>query len=384
MPIALVLDTNILRQEGLGSRNMQILRRLTSSGEVDLLIHEVVAREFKSQRTLEVQAQVEKITDAITEMSRQVDAKGASHRDLAEMQSKVAELAEAAKKEVETDFTAWLTWTAAHWIAFEAEGMRQVLDDYFVGAGAFRKPKHRDDMPDAIVANGIMALLPKYQTLHIAVKDGAFRRHLQTEPKYKLVDGLTEFFALEVVVKITKALDDKEKGLDEQTRLFASAAVQARIVEYLRNAKDLLEAVYVEEENLHRLEALEMNVIGASLNYAQAGAISSVDFGEPTLVDSGHLSMPVTIRTRARIHYGANFIDVQAFEDSREIDNWSMDGDGICDLREIRDVDLIGFLDLRFDPELTPAALDTHTEYFRAEKPKIEISLEIVTAEVLR
>lgn len=382
MPIALVLDTNVLRQEGLGSRNMQILRRLTSSGQVDLLIHEVVAREFKSQRTLEVQAQVEKIADAITEMSRQVDAKGASHRDLGKMRSKVAELAEAAKKEVETDFTSWLKWTCAHWVAFDPEGMRQVLDDYFVGAGSFRKPKHRDDMPDAIVATGIKALLPTYQTLHIAVKDGAFRRHLQTEPKYKLVDGLTEFFALEVVVNVTKALDDKEMDLVEQTKLFASETVQARIVEYLRNAKDLLEDVYVEEENLSGLEALEMDVIGASLNYAQAGAIASVDFGEPTLVDTGHLSMPVTIRTRARIDYGASFVDVQAFEDSREIDNWSMDGDGICDLREIRDVNLIGFLDLRFDPELTPAALEAHTEYFRAGKPKIEISLEIATAEV--
>lgn len=383
MPIALILDTNVLRQEGLSSRNMQILRRLTSSGEVDLLVHEVVAREFKSQRTLEVQAQVEKIADAITEMSRQVDAKGASHRDLVEMRSKVAELAEAAKKEVETDFAAWLTWTAAHWVAFEPEGMRQVLDDYFVGAGAFRKPKHRDDMPDAIVATGIKPLLTKYQTLHIAVKDGAFRRHLQAEPKYTLVDGLTEFFALEIVSKITKALDDKEKDLDEQIKLFESDAVQTRIVEYLKNAKDLLEDVYVEEENLDGLEALEMNIIGASLNYAQAGAISHVDFGKPTLVDSGHLSMPVIIRTRARIDYAASLSDVQAFENSREIDNWSMNGDGICDLREVRDVDLIGFLDLRYGPDLTPAALEAHTEYLQAESPKIEISLEIQTAEVL-
>jgi hypothetical protein len=382
MSIALVLDTNVLRQEGLGSRNMQILKRLTSSREVDLLIHEVVAREFKSQRTLEVQAQVVKIADAITEMSRQVDAKGASHRNLAEMRSVVADLAEAAKTEVETDFAAWLTWTGAHWVAFDPEGMRQVLDDYFIGAGAFRKPKHRDDMPDAIVAAGIKALLPKYQSLHIAVKDGVFRQHLQNDPNYTLVDGLTEFFALEAVVKITKALDDKEKDLSEQTKLFASTTVQARIVEYLRNAKDLLEDVYVEEENLNGLDSLEMYVIGASLNYAQAGAIASVEFGEPTLVDSGHLSMPVIIRTRARIDYGASLLDVQEFEGSREIENWSMDGDGICDLREFRDVDLIGFLDLRFAPELTPAALEAQTECFQDEKPKIEISIEIATAKV--
>jgi hypothetical protein len=268
-------------------------------------------------------------------------------------------------------------------LPFEPEGMRQVLDDYFVGAGAFRKPKHRDDMPDAIVATGVKALLSKYKTLHIAVKDGALRRHFQTEPKYTLVDGLTEFFALEIIARITKALDDKEEDLAEQIKLFASESVQARIVEYLRSSKDLLDDVYVEEENLNGLEALEMDVFGASLNYAQAGAISSVDFGEPTLVDSGHLSIPVTISTRARIDYAASFRDVHAFEDSRDIDNWSMDGDGICDLREVRDVELIGFLGLRFDPELTPAALEAHTEYFQAERPKIEISLEIATAEVL-
>ena len=382
MPIALILDTNVLRQEGLNSRNMQILKRLTSSGEVDLLVHEVVAREFKSQRMLEVQAQAEKIADAITEMGRQVDAKGASHRDLAEMRSKFAEITETAKKEVETDFIAWLKRTEAHWIAFDPEGMRQVLEDYFAGGGAFRKPKHRDDMPDAIVATGISAMLSKYPTLHIAVKDGAFRRHLQTEPKYTLVDGLTDFFALEMVAKTIKGLDDKEKDLDTQLELFASETVKTRIIEYLKNANNLLKEVYVEEQNLTGLEVLEMHIIGASLNYAQAGTISSVDFGEPSLVDSGHFSMPVTIRTRAQIHYAASYGEVVAFESSREIEVWSMDGDGICDLIEVRDVDLIGFLDLRFTPELTPADLETHTEYLQTEKPKIEISLEIASAHV--
>lgn len=382
MPIALILDTNVLRQEGLNSRNMQILRRLTSSGEVHLLVHEVVAREFKSQRTLEVQAQVDKINDAITEMGRQVDAKGASHRELAEMQSKFTEIAKSAKKEVESNFTDWLKWTGAHWIAFEPEGMRQVLEDYFVGTGAFRKPKHRDDMPDAIVATGIRAMLSKYHNLHIAVKDGAFRRHLQTEPKYTLLDGLTEFFALETVAKIIKGLDDKEKDLDAQIKLFASETVKTRIIEYLRNAKNLLEDVYVEKQKLTGLEVLEMRLYGASLNYAQASAISNVGFGEPTLVDSGHLSMPVTIRTSAQIHYGASYGEVVTFEDSREIDNWSMDGDGICDLIEARDVDLIGFLDIQFPPELAPAALETHTEHLLTEKPKIEISLDIEAAQV--
>lgn len=382
MPIALILDTNVLRQEGLNSRNMQILRRLTSSGEVHLLVHEVVAREFKSQRTLEVQAQVDKINDAITEMGRQVDAKGASHRELAEMQSKFTEIAKSAKNEVESNFTDWLKWTGAHWIAFEPEGMRQVLEDYFVGTGAFRKPKHRDDMPDAIVATGIRAMLSKYHNLHIAVKDGAFRRHLQTEPKYTLLDGLTEFFALETVAKIIKGLDDKEKDLDAQIKLFASETVKTRIIEYLRNAKNLLEDVYVEKQKLTGLEVLEMRLYGASLNYAQASAISNVGFGEPTLVDSGHLSMPVTIRTSAQIHYGASYGEVVKFEDSREIDNWSMDGDGICDLIEARDVDLIGFLDIQFPPELAPAALETHTEYLLTEKPKIEISLDIEAAQV--
>jgi hypothetical protein len=359
-----------------------MLRRLTSSGEVDLLVHEVVAREFKSQRMLQVQAQAEKIIEALSEMSRQVDAKGTSHRDLTEMRSKVIQISEGAQREVERDFTVWLTGTGAHWIAFDPEVMRQVLDDYFEGAGAFRKPKHRDDIPDAIFASAFKPVLSKYQNLHIAVKDAAFRKYLQAEPKFTIIEGLSEFFALDVVKTVTEDLDKKEKNLNEQIKLFSSNCVRARIVDYLKGAKELLEDVYLQEERIDGLDALEMHIIGASLNYPQADAISNVSFGEPNLIDRGHLSIPVVIRTLARIDYGADFVEVQKFEESRDIDNWSMDGEGVCDLREVREVDLIGFLDLHFDPELSPVVLQTHTEYFQANKPNIEISLEIEKARI--
>ena len=214
MPIALVLDTSVLRQEGLASRNAHLLSRLASSDEVDLYVPEIAAREFKSQRVLEVLSQVEKIQGAIGEMSRQVDAKGQTQGELAAIKARILELGTMAVKEVEADFSMWMKSSSANLIAFDPAVMGGVLDDYFLGVGAFRKPKERDDIPDAIISAGVRALLGRYERVHIALKDGVLKRHLRAEPKYTLVDALSEFFTLQHVATVIAALDAVRTAID--------------------------------------------------------------------------------------------------------------------------------------------------------------------------
>jgi len=53
------LDTNSLHQEGYCSQNMQILSRLSSAGEVDILVSELVLNEYDSKRALEVESKLQ-------------------------------------------------------------------------------------------------------------------------------------------------------------------------------------------------------------------------------------------------------------------------------------------------------------------------------------
>ncbi len=178
MPIALVLDTNVLRQEGLASRNMQLLARLTRSGEVALFVPDFVRREFLSQRTLEVESQVEKCGSAFAEIGRQLPTKSAVRTDIESSRALLQTIHDRALRAILEEFEEWRVACQAQPLTFDPARMERVLDDYFTGTGAFRKAKHREDIPDAIVSASMRPLLDGHKVVHIAVKDGAFRKHL--------------------------------------------------------------------------------------------------------------------------------------------------------------------------------------------------------------
>lgn len=50
---SVLLDTNILHQEGLFSRNMQLLSRLVKASYTEIYVPDIVKREYLSKRILE-------------------------------------------------------------------------------------------------------------------------------------------------------------------------------------------------------------------------------------------------------------------------------------------------------------------------------------------
>ncbi len=57
--IHVVIDTNILRGEGLISPNMQILQRLLIVGDIKLIIPEIVLKEYISQEEEEFEKNIQ-------------------------------------------------------------------------------------------------------------------------------------------------------------------------------------------------------------------------------------------------------------------------------------------------------------------------------------
>lgn len=380
MPLALVLDTNVLRQEGLVSRNMQRLARLGLSEDLDLFVPEIVAREFKTQRVAEIKANAEKARAGLLELGRQIDANGTTHRGLSEVRTRVSDLEKAAEAEVETDFSAWLSASGAKLIGVDASVTAGVLDVYFSGTGAFRKIKAREDFPDAFVSAGVRSLLAAYDRVYVAVKDGSLKKHLEVEPRYTVLDGVPDFLQLAPVVEILLSFDKKEKDTEAFKAMLGSEPVRARLTTYLKGATELLEEVYVEEESIDGLDVLGVRLYGASLNYAQAASISAVDYSAVEFLQPGHYYVEVVIHTRARIDYGADFGEFQDLPTDRVIEHVSMDGDGTCDLQEVRTVVLHGYLEIAFDSKLSPDAVEVHTNYLSAADAGVSVGLEVNAA----
>ncbi|MGO2354912.1 MAG: PIN domain-containing protein [Marinomonas foliarum] len=70
MTMNVMLDTNILHSEGLMSVSMQRLLRLVKSGDLKIIIPEIVADEFKSKKIDESTDDLNKINASISNLVR--------------------------------------------------------------------------------------------------------------------------------------------------------------------------------------------------------------------------------------------------------------------------------------------------------------------------
>jgi hypothetical protein len=382
MTINLVFDTNVLRHERLVSRNMQLLARLSKSGEVAVSVPSIIQREYQSQRTLEIRDQLDKAQKAISEMGRQLEPQNPVHASISELTEKLKATAVQATEAVPIEFNTWLAALDAAVLEFAPDSIAAVLDEYFSGEGAFRKPKHRDDFPDAIASHEIRTLLQRTDRVHVACKDGAFNNHLRAERRYTLVEGLDQFFDLPEVREILTRLDAQDQHVAALTALFSRDDFRKNLTAYLEKAKDLLESVYIEADELEGLESLEVESWGESLNYARSQSISSIDYGSVTYIDKGHFSLEVEIHTNALLHFACDYSQAQDIAIERGAEMWSMDGDGVSEMRERRNVSLSGHVELRFDPRFDPREIEIHAQYLMVTPPKINIDLDIQRATV--
>jgi rRNA-processing protein FCF1 len=70
MTMNVMLDTNILHSEGLMSVSMQRLLRLVKSGDLKIIIPEIVADEFKSKKKDESTADLNQFDASISNLVR--------------------------------------------------------------------------------------------------------------------------------------------------------------------------------------------------------------------------------------------------------------------------------------------------------------------------
>ena len=73
--LKVLLDTNILHEEGLSSTRIQRIQRLIKSNDLKLIIPELVINEFKSKRVQQANSDMDKIQSGIDSLQRKKDKK---------------------------------------------------------------------------------------------------------------------------------------------------------------------------------------------------------------------------------------------------------------------------------------------------------------------
>lgn len=152
-----VLDTNILHQEGLTSRNMKRLERVCQTGRLAVCVPDMVLREFVTHKVADARETLAKFKMVFPETKKRLP--GSKLADKAESIERIVqefenELESGYKEYVEE----WKQQLKVEVLGFNPDAIKDVFDDYFSGSGAFKLPKRREDIPDSLIGYSILPL----------------------------------------------------------------------------------------------------------------------------------------------------------------------------------------------------------------------------------
>lgn len=384
--IDIVLDTNILHQEGLFSRNMQLLGRLAQSEQISIHLPELVKREYLSKRIAETSEKIHSMQTGLAETLKKLDRDNAIYDRISNTNSQLAGIAASIRSAIENDFEKWRGANKVEVLHVDPGKVGDVFNDYFGGVGVFRKPKSREDLPDAFINVCVQSLLAEKGQLGVIMKDGAFRKHLETVPNIAVFETLGEFLEAPKVSALFAALDAKSQEIIALKNFFYGASFQAYLGAYLMKADDIIEDIYVEEDSIDGLEKIGIETcFGISVNYPQAKSIREIYLGEVMQISEGHFSIEISFIGLASLRYCADYYEYTNLPTERKlvVEESGMNGEGICDLGETREVFLAGHVELRFDPKLDAENLATHIEYLDTERSKVNVEIEMERATIL-
>lgn len=382
--ISLLLDTNILHQEGLISGNMQLLNRLVDASHVKIYVPEIVKREFLSRRVIETKEKLKEARNSLSVVGKKISKASDIQSENNRIQTSLKEMETVIEGVILRDFSQWEKNLSASILSFKPEFMTEVIDEYFSGGSVYRRPKCREDIPDAIINKSIDELIIQNEKITVAIKDGAFKKHLRKNPKITLVDSLEEFLNLETNRNKILELDARSEKTGGVIEFFRSNAFNALLHDFLTKSEDNIEEIYLEDDEISDNDELEVETFAQRINFPQADTVENLTIVDVNHLSSSSYSLKISFDATATLNYGANYSSYMYLEEDthRQVSLDSMDGDGICDLSEFFKFTFYGHVGIEFGDDLDIDAIRAHSQYLGSKANPITAEIEIIKAEI--
>ncbi|MGF1803707.1 PIN domain-containing protein [Aliivibrio sifiae] len=293
--IKIVLDTNILHQEGLGSTRFQVLKRLIKSGAVSLIIPEIVIEEFKSKTSDQANEDLKKIQSAIDSMHR----KNIFDRDAYEVKELVNFTSHSINS-IDKNIESWLYDNQVDIYPIANTSIEVIFKNYFSGSGAFRNKKQREDIPDAVIYDCIENLSLNENIIVIA-KDGALIEAINKLKKVTIYKNLSEVLEIKVLKETIENLNAGEKKVQSIIEALDTSICSVDVTEYL-SENNLVEVEKYYEEEFIELP-YELNNIEINTQEVQVSKIKDIFVNSPTYLGNGQFSYVLDVECEATLTF---------------------------------------------------------------------------------
>lgn len=296
---SLFLDTSVLLQEGLTSARMIELERCASSNKIELLVADVVAREFCTHLAAEARKAANAAAKAFDGIARRLYADGEAAKRAQAIAGESAHIESELAGAFNNTFDEWTRRCRARRLPFVAEAIHSVIDNYFEGRGAFSAPKQRKDFPDALILATVQTAIRDFPGLHCVVGD----KHLRdacARCGASVYESLNAFFESPVGAELRTAMAKEAEELPAEVFFEAVST-------WLRAATESIEEIYVEREQIDGLEDVADLIIGASINYPSAESIGAVVLDVVVRESDGKYILGCGFDAKARLDFATTY-----------------------------------------------------------------------------
>lgn len=371
----ITLDTNILHQEGYKSQNMQVLARLAEADLVKLYIADLVLREHDSKRLLDTTSKIQSINQNLKDINKIFSKSGMSVAKLESIESAISELAKETQENISNTTQAWLTELKISKLDFSMECYKKLWNDYFAGEGAFKKPKNRDDIPDAVIGLCIIESA-KIDSMVVICKDGQLKGHLANENNLVVYDDLASFIASEEIQDLLSMLDSRSATIEKIKIIIDSDRFKKSVFDYIAAHKSDLWYACWQDDDIENTEVLPLPVRGSiSIDGPLEDTIKDVVFGSVACIEPKHYVIPIQFFAQMPLSFVSYYMDwIHLPNDKKEgIDIDSMDGDGVGDFTMSRAARVTGQVVIYFLEEMTAETVLAHAEFIGHDKCKLDV-----------
>lgn len=375
--INLILDTNILHQEGLDSGRMQVLKKLINNEMVKLFIPEIVKREFTTKRASEITNALNSMQGNIKKLQNRIDFDNALTSSSQEIGTELNKLRAVVEESVEIEFQTWVDELKVTVSRFNPEHIDSVLDDYFSGSGVFRSLKHREDLPDSMIHQTIKQLIAELGEVHLTLIDGAFKKHMKKEQSVKVFDSLDDFFTIDAIEGLVTN--------EQFEQYFNSKELATLLTSYLRTQSELISNIYIPDGSVENTEQVGIRVFNAEINWPDETTIDNLSISSFYVISETKFTATISFTSQAPLHFVSDYgsyLELERDED-RAVDMDSMNGEGICDLYESYNVEFEGVITLNYDEAYSLEQIKALFNNLASNDRFISIELDIESASLL-
>lgn len=328
---AVLLDASCLKREGLVSAPMLELTRLAESGRVVVVLSDIAVREYLSQQSTELASQLDAAAKSLKSAVRSLRIPDPPTDDLERIGGEIAALEAPLRDSFKDAFNAWADRCRARHVTFDATCIKDVIEDYFSGAGAFSSQKSRKDFPDALILSSARAAASEYDQFHIVAGDEHLRS-AASEIGISPYENLIQFLETPIVEQLRKTLAIEQEIGDLAEKLLSLNNMD-KIAEWLRTDNDQFECIHLEHDEIAGLEQVGVTVFGAYIDYPVAREISSVQISLASPSSVGRWALALEFETQCRLGFATSWPESMELEGKHDVSIYS--ADEVVELHEL-------------------------------------------------